>query len=191
MTQIVNINNSFESYQRLISFYREHMEKDFETIHLELRSWFAANMCAALGSILDILSSKMNTIRFDYISPEIEKILLKNDCLSFFGRSRVMDNHHTTIRFLKLKSSDGKYFNNYIVHDLIGRAELPQMSDLVKAKITEAIYEIFVNAQIHSNSKQIYTCGQFYPKEHKIEFTNAVIYWFVSGNNCKFAIQNR
>jgi anti-sigma regulatory factor (Ser/Thr protein kinase) len=171
MTQIVNINNSFESYQKLISFYQEHKEKEFDTIHLELRSWFAANMCAALGSILDNLSGNMNTISFDYISPDIEKILLKNDFLSFFGRSRIMDNHHTTIRFLKLKPSDGKYFNNYVVHDLVGRAELPQMSSLVKAKITEAIYEIFVNAQIHSQGKQIYTCGQFYPKEHKIEFT--------------------
>lgn len=171
MTQIFNINNTFESYQKLIDFYQEHKDKDFDIIHLELRSWFAANMCAALGSILDILSNNFNTISFDYISPDIERILLKNDFLSFFGRSRLLDNHHTTIRFLKLKTTDGKYFNNYVVHELIGRAELPKMSELVKAKMTEAIYEIFVNAQIHSDSKQIYTCGQFFPNENKIEFT--------------------
>ncbi len=171
MTQLININNTFESYQKLIDFFQEHKEKDFDTIRIELRNWFAANMCAALGSILDILSNNFNTINFDYISPDIERILLKNDFLSFFGRTRLVDNHHTTIRFLKLKTTDGKYFNNYVVHELIGRTELPQMSDLVKAKMTEAIYEIFVNAQIHSDSKQIYTCGQFFPREHKIEFT--------------------
>ena len=171
MTQIANINNTFESYQKLIDFYIEHKDKDFDTIHIEIRQWFAANMCATLGGILDIFYDNINTIIFDYINPNIEKILLKNDFLSYFGYSRIIDNNHTTIRFLKLKLTDGKYFNNYIVDELIGRTELPQMSDLVKMKITEAIYEIFVNAQIHSESKYIYTCGQFFPRENKIEFT--------------------
>lgn len=171
MTQVVNINNTFESYQKLIEFYYEHKDKDFETIHIELKHWFSANMCATLGGILDILTDNINTIRFDYISPDIEKVLLKNDFLSYFGHSRILDNHHTTIRFLKLKLTDGKFFNNYVVEELIGRSELPNMSPLVKEKMTEAIYEIFVNAQIHSESKHIYTCGQFFPRDSKIEFT--------------------
>jgi hypothetical protein len=170
MTQIANINNTFESYQKLISFYHENKGKFLDTVHIELRQWFAANMCATLGGILDIFTDNLNDIKFD-ISPEIEKILQKNDFLSFFGFARRDDNYHTTIRFLKLKLTDGKYFNNYVVDELIGRTELPKMSALVKEKMTEAIYEIFVNAQIHSESKYIYTCGQFYPKENKIEFT--------------------
>lgn len=171
MTQLVQINNTFESYQKLIDFYQEHKDKMFELIHIELREWFAANMCAALGGILDSFSDNLNDIKFDYLSPAIEKVLLKNDFLSFFGHTRITDNHHTTIRFLKLKLTDGKFFNNYVVHEFIGRAELPQMSVLVKEKMTEAIYEIFVNAQIHSESKHIYTCGQFFPTDNKIEFT--------------------
>lgn len=171
MTQLKSINSTFESYQQLISLYQEHKDKDFDNIHIEIRQWFAANMCATLGAILDLFSKNINTIKFDYISPDIERILLKNDFLAYFGHARIFDNHHTTIRFLKLRLTDGKYFNNYIVEELIGRAELPKMSDLVKEKMTEAIYEIFVNAQIHSESKHIYTCGQFFPKEDKIEFT--------------------
>jgi len=171
MTQIFNINNTFDSYQRLIDFYQEHKDKDFDTIHVEIHQWFAANMCASLGGILDIFSDNINTIEFDFISPEIKQILLKNDFLSYFGHSRIIDKHHTTIRFLKLKLTDGKYFNNYVVDELIGRTELPKMSSLVKEKMTGAIYEIFVNAQIHSESKYIYTCGQFFPRENKIEFT--------------------
>jgi len=171
MTQLVDINNTFESYQRLIAFYEEHKNKEFDTIHIEFRQWFAANMCAALGGIFDKFTEDLNDIKFDYISPDIEKILLKNDFLSFFGRTRVVDDYHTTIRFLKLKLTDGKFFNNYVVHELIGRAELPKMSVLVKEKMTEAIYEIFVNAQIHSSSKHIYTCGQFFPRDNRIEFT--------------------
>ena len=128
-------------------------------------------MCATLGGISDIFTTNINTIQFDYLSPEIERILLKNDFLSYFGHARMIDNYHTTIRYLKLKVTDGKYFNNYVKNELLGRTELPQMSVLVKEKIAEAIYEMFVNAQIHSGSSNIYTCGQFFPRDNKIEFT--------------------
>ena len=171
MSQLVTINNTFESYQKLISFYQEHKDKLFDTIHLEIRHWFAANMCATLGSILDTFTDNLNNIQIDYISPDIERILLKNDFLSYYGKARIIDNYQTTIKFLKLKPTDGKFFKKYVIEELIGRSELPQMSPLLKQKMTEAIYEIFVNAQIHSNSDNIYTCGQFFPNEHKIEFT--------------------
>jgi hypothetical protein len=171
MTLLANIDNSFESYQKLIYLFQVNKEKKFDTIHIELKNWFSANMSAALGGILDVLTDNINAVKFDTISPAIEKILLKNDFLSYYGFSRLTDNYHTTIRFLKLKPTDGKFFNNYVVDELIGRTELPQMSKLLKEKMTEAIYEIFINAQIHSETKQIYTCGQFYPTDSKIEFT--------------------
>jgi hypothetical protein len=171
MSQLININNTFESYQKLIDIFYEHKDKEFDTIHIEINRWFSANMSAALGAIFDKFTEKVNTIVFDNISPKIEQILLKNDFLTYFGYSRIIDNHQTTIRFLKLKPTDGKYFNNYIFDEIIGRNELPNMSVLVKDKITEAIFEIFVNAQIHSESKFIYTCGQFYPSDNIIEFT--------------------
>ena len=37
----------------------------------------------------------------------------------------------------------------------------------VKEKVIEAIYEIFVNAQIHSETQLIYTCSQFFPNKTK------------------------
>lgn len=171
MAVLSTINNTFESYQKLISFYEDYKDKLFDTIHVEIRNWFAANMCATLGSILDAFTDNLNDIKFDYISPDIERILLKNDFLSYYGKPRIADNYHTTIKFLKLKPADGKFFKKYVIEELIGRAELPQMSVLLKEKMTEAIYEIFVNAQIHSNCENIYTCGQFFPRENKIEFT--------------------
>ena len=171
MSQLKNINNTFESFQQLISFYTENKDKSFATIPLGISNWFAANMCSALGGIIDKLSADLNEVKFEHIDKQIETILLKNDFLSYFGHQRLDDNYHTTIRFLKLKPTDGKYFNNYVINELIGRTELPQMSELVKENMAQAIYEIFVNAQIHSVTENIYTCGQFFPKENKIEFT--------------------
>jgi hypothetical protein len=163
MTELSNINNTFESYQQLISFYEEHRDKQFQVIPLSFSSWFAANMCSALAGLLDKLSENFNEVKIHHIPPLVETILQKNQFLSYFGQPRIDDNYHTTIRFLKLKPTDGKYFNSYIFHELLGRAELPQMSEMVKGKMAEAIYEIFVNAQIHSETPNIYTCGQFFP----------------------------
>lgn len=173
MNKLSNINNTVDSYQRLISFYEENKLKVFDQVNIELHKWFAANMSAVLGAILDRLSANFNNINFHYISPDIESILLKNDFLTYYGKTRKWDNNQTTIKYQKLKPADGKYFKTYVIEELIENhhTDLPKMSNGAKEKIVEAIYEIFVNAQIHSNTEFIYTCGQFYPIKNKIEFT--------------------
>ena len=170
MAKIVNIDNSFDSYQQLISFYEENKDKGFDNIHIELRQWFAANMSAALGALLDLLAKNFNDFSFD-ITENIEQILSKNDFLTFYGKERKVDVNQTTIRFQKLTPNDEKYFKAYVIGELIGRTELPKMSETVKAKVAESICEMFVNAQIHSGTKNIYTCGQFFPTKNTIEFT--------------------
>ncbi|MBN2682953.1 MAG: HAMP domain-containing histidine kinase [Bacteroidales bacterium] len=173
MNKLVSINNTFESFQSLIHLYENNKGELFGEIHLEIRQFFAANMSAALGAVLDKFVSNLNNIHFDYINPKIELILLKNDFLTYFGKQRAADTNNTTIKFQKLKPIDGKYFKNYVIEELIEghNTDLPQMSKGAKEKIIEAIYEIFVNAQIHSETKFIYTCGQFFPNKNKIEFT--------------------
>lgn len=50
MTQIINITNTFESYQQLIDFYLAHKEKEFDTIHVELHKWFWSQYVGSIGS---------------------------------------------------------------------------------------------------------------------------------------------
>ena len=173
INNLTSINNTFESYQKLITFYENNKNKLFEEVHLNLSHFFAANMSAALAAILDEFTSNLNSVYFDNISSQIEAILLKNDFLTYYGKQRAIDHNKTTIKFQKLKPTDGKYFKNYVIEELIEghMADLPKMSQGVKEKMVEGIYEIFVNAQIHSKSAFIYTCGQFYPTKNKIEFT--------------------
>lgn len=170
MSRLFNINNSFDSYQQLICFYEENKNKMFGNIRIELQQWFAANMSAVIGALLDLLSQNLNDFSFN-IPEKIEQILLKNDFFTFYGREREDDFNNTTIKFKKLTPNDAKYFKNYVFNELIDRDELPKMTTAVKEKIVESIYEMFVNAQIHSETNNIYTCGQFFPKKNTIEFT--------------------
>ncbi len=171
MITLSNINNEFASYQQLINLFENHKDKRFNTISISLTNWFAANMCSALGGILDLLQNNLNEIKFEYLDSSIETILKKNNFLSYYGHLQMLDNHRTTIQYLKLKPTDGKYFKDYIFNELLARNEMPNMSKAVKDAIAEGIYEIYVNAQMHSQTKTIFTCGQFFPNKNKIEFT--------------------
>ncbi len=146
MYRLTNINNTFESFQSLIQLYETHRDELFGDIHLEIRHFFAANMSAALGAVLDKFMANLNAIHFDYLTPKIETILLKNDFLTYFGKQRAVDIHNTTIKFLKLKPTDGKYFKNYVIEELIEGhiTDLPKMSKGVKEKMVEAIYMKFL-----------------------------------------------
>jgi hypothetical protein len=168
---LVNIDTSFESYQQLINLYNENKDNWFETIEISFQQWFAANLSSAIGGILDKLLGDLNTIHFNKIPPKIQTIIQKNNFLSHFDYQRIDDINNTTIRYLKLKPTDGRFFHGYVVKELLNRPELPKMSSALKKKIAESIYEIFVNAQLHSESDFIYTCGQFFPTKHTIEFT--------------------
>lgn len=167
------INNDFNGYQHLISLYETNKDKFFESVQLELKVFFAANMSAALGAILDIIKADLNDVVFNHVDPQIETILSKNDFLTYFGKDRREDINRTTIKYQKLTPSDGKYFKNYVIKELIEghSTDLPKMTQGVKNRIVESIYEIFVNSQLHSDAKNIYTCGQFYPAKNTIEFT--------------------
>ena len=130
-------------------------------------------MSAALGAILDKFNDQINDIHFIEMDSQVETILLKNDFLTYYGKDRAIDTYQTTIKFKKLKPADIKYFKNYVKDELLSKhgTHLPKMSTGVHEKIVEAIYEIFVNAQIHSETNYIYTCGQFFPNKETIEFT--------------------
>ncbi len=48
-TIINNIENDFESYNKLINFYELNKEKTFTSINLQINGWFNANTCSMLA----------------------------------------------------------------------------------------------------------------------------------------------
>ena len=167
-----NIHNDTRGYNQLIKLYEEHKEDIFEDIELDLTSWFDANLSAVLGAILDkIKQDGLKNIQFGNIKSDIQKILQKNNFLSFYGFDRLHDTFHTTIEYKKLKPTDTRYFNAYLEEELLSRSEFPNMIEYVHEKISESIQEMFINAIYHSRTEFIYTCGQFHPARHELNFT--------------------
>ena len=171
MVELIKINPDFGSYQQIINFYQKYKDSHYETIILSLSEFFAANMSSPLGGILDKLSENFNDISFHFASTDIPLILKKNEFLSYYGYEKYFDANNTTIKFLKLNPKSSHTFYSYVIKDLLNRSELPILSIGLKKKMAEAIYEIFVNTQLHSETSNTYTCGQFYPKSNTIFFT--------------------
>jgi len=166
---LCDIENTYHSYQQLINLYANHKEEWFENIDVNLYGWFSANSSSALGAILTKLQNNLNTIRV--FAGKSESILKRNGFLSHFGHSKIVDYNHTAIEYQVLSTEDDRYFNNYVFKEFISRPDLPAMTDALKRKLAESIYEIFINAKMHSQTEKIFVCGQFFPYKRKIVFT--------------------
>lgn len=166
-----NVHSDITGYQKLINLNAQAIPLWFDTLDVQIERWFDANLAAPLGGILDNTETEMNTIRIDHIDEAVKIILQKNGFLAHFGYPKVADNNNTTIKYLKLKPTDTRFFHQYVLNELLDRSELPSLSTDLKKKMAESIYEIFVNAQIHSQSTHIYTCGQYFPSKSCLTFT--------------------
>lgn len=167
---LTDINTSFACYNQFVNFYAQVHDITFDSITINLNDWFGANMSAVLGGLLDKVSFT-NSVSISSNKTRVINILKKNTFLANYGYEITPDTNGTTIKYLKLTPSASRYFNSYVMNELLSKSALPEMTNGLKKKIAESIYEIFVNAQIHSQTDYIYTCGQFFPAKHKIEFT--------------------
>lgn len=131
-------------------------------------------MCAALGAVLYKLGAELNSIHIQNFPSVVEKILSKNGFLSNYGRVKVPDKWGTTIPYQRFDTKDDRFFGKYVETGLMSRSQLPKMSTGLAKKFRESVFEIFSNAVIHSQTELgIFTCGQFFPGRHRIDFSIA------------------
>ena len=167
------VQNDFSGYEKFISFYNNTKLLMFDEIYLDFQNctWFEANLSSVLGAIVSKLQYDINSVYFNNMPSQIESILSKNTFLSNFGGESKQDTYGTTVPYRKFKTIDQKAFTNYISSELLSLPSLPVMSDALKKKVKECILEIFINAQTHGATQNIFSCGQYYPKKGRVDFS--------------------
>ena len=168
------IRNDFDGYSFLLDFYNKTKASNLEKIGLDFKDVcvFEPNIAALLGAILNRLKAKFNVIEFKNLPQKVKDVFKRNHFLGHFGEYTIIeDRHKTTIEYKKFKTTEGKLFRMYIDKDLFLQSKMPRMSDLLKNKISTSIFEIFDNAIIHGRSENIFSCGQYYPKQKRLDFT--------------------
>ncbi len=166
-----NTTTDYSGYLDFINLYHLHSKKTDTLNSLDIYNWFDANLCSPLGAILDLLQSQDVDMEFNQIESGAMRIMQKNDFLSYYGYTRRYDEFGTTIRYRKFKPNDNKLFANYVKENLLEHPEMPNISIELKMKFMEILTELFENARMHSETKSVYACGQFFPKKHEIKFS--------------------
>lgn len=147
----------------------------FDSIELDLSScsFFEANMAAPLYAVIARLRDELNDVTITNVPAGVSTILRKNKFLSIFSHPELADVNQTTLPFKILKLTAGEQFNDYLDTYMHGRG-IPTMSEALTKRFKQSLFEIFLNAAIHSQSKSgIFVCGQFYPNKHRLDFTIA------------------
>jgi len=162
------IESDLHSFDQITKLYHKKKDLSFSEIEVSLNGWFGANCSSSLGAVLYLLKNGFNSVKINAGSADL--ILHKNGFLSFFGEDKQTDSYNTTIGYKELLPSDHLYFNEYVMRELLSKSCFPRMSQPLKKKIGEAIYEIFVNTEIHSESEKVFSCGQYFPQKETLEF---------------------
>jgi hypothetical protein len=168
------IQSSYEGYKQLLDFYGKIKDcfADDVVIDFQRTTWFDANLLSILGAILNKAKGNLNDIELVNInSDRIELLWQRNHFLSHFGGYKLPDFYQSTIKYRKFKIAEEKVFKDYLDSELLSKKAMPDMTLLLRKKINESIFEIFNNAVIHGNCKNIFSCGQYYHRYKKLDFT--------------------
>ena len=164
------IDSDQQGFASLANIYQQVKPRQFETIQLDFQktTWFDANMLAMLGAIME--SAWTNDLDIVNLRPEQEKIFKKTR-YSYFGGESLPDRYKTTVEYRKSKVSEIGSFERYLEKKLLAHQGIPSMSALLRKKIKESILEIFNNAKMHGNCEFVFSCGQYYPRKGRLDFT--------------------
>lgn len=167
------VRSDRDGFEFLSSFFESTKDCDGVVISINFcnNTFFSANLCAALGSMLHLLEEKNNNIKFINLNKIVKSSLSKNLFLLNFGEEYKPDQYSTTIKFRRFQSGQEDDFQKYLEKELLSQPDLPKMTPLLKKKVSKSILEIFNNAFHHAGCKGIYSCGQYYPKLKKLDFT--------------------
>lgn len=167
------IGSNQQGFASLANVYQQVKPCQFETIQLDFQNttWFDANMLAMLGAIMESAwTNDIDIVNLVKLRPEQEKIFKKTR-FSYFGGDSLPDRYQTTVEYRKSKVSEIGSFEKYLEKKLLAHPGLPNMSALLRKKIKESILEIFNNAKMHGNCEFVFSCGQYYPRKGRLDFT--------------------
>ena len=165
------IRSDTAGFARLGRLFEELSTHRSSKIKIDLSrvAWLDAHMAAPLLIVIRRAGAKGNTFEFINAQPDVALTLRKN---RFFARVAT-DTYRTTMPTTEFALTEGKKFSLYAKHHL-NRKEVPDMSPALRSKFFEGVDELFANSALHSNATiNVAVCGQFYPRNRRLDFTLA------------------
>ncbi len=168
------IHSTFEGYESLLALFSCYQASDIDKVVMNFRAntWFDANLLAVVYAYVDY-GMRIRNIKSAYDNQfdcRLHGLLIRNGFAKCcFGMEYQPRKNETVVPFKIFRSSDTYGFGKYIDAEIV--RYFPKMEDRVKKDLSAYIQELFGNAQIHSGCNKVFTCGQYYHQNHKMDFT--------------------
>lgn len=193
------IHSTYEGYSELFEAFQCYIKDvpdDLTNVVMDFRknTWFDANLLPIIYAFAEYgqHNHNINSQYENQVNCKLHELLIRNNFAKLcFELEHKPKRNETVVPFKVFRSSDTYGFGNYIDAEIV--RYFPIMDEKVKKDLSVYIQELFGNAQIHGNCTRVYTCGQYYPINHKMDFTivnlgttikeNVVGYLLDIGNN--------
>ncbi len=168
------VHSTSESYEELLKLFDCYQNSDIHIIELDFKrnTWFDANLLPVIYAYV-VFGAESHNIVSSYSNQKdcrLHQILIRN---GFAKRCFHMEycprKNETVVPFKVFQSKDTYGFGSYIDAEIV--RYFPKMEERVKRDLSTYIQELFGNAQIHGGCNQVFTCGQYYFQNHKMDFT--------------------
>ncbi len=171
------IDSSVAGYSALAKLYLELQKLSIDnkkiTIDFSQCREFDGNLCAAMGAIFDLFSSRSAIMLQRPSDRKVRKVLSRNHFLRAWRVETDIQEKENYVKYSSFRSKDSEEFKRYIDEWLIGKQKFPEHSKAVGDSLVESIYEIYANASMHGGSEYVYSCGEY--KESITTFEMAIV----------------
>ncbi|HEF1622884.1 TPA: sensor histidine kinase [Campylobacter lari] len=165
-----DIQSDLKGYNKILKFGKIFSEYNFsDNIIIQIEDSFDVSLCALLGVYIEKYLKTYNIIIKSSNSKLHNIGFLEN-----FNYERNFTKHSKLKQYFHIKTkeeSKSEVFKEYVNSVILDHKEFPKISKLVKKEIAKSIFEIFDNANIHSESDKIYICSFLDEKEHELHFS--------------------
>ena len=168
------IRSTFEGYEKILELFECYQTNNWKEIGMDFRgnTWFDANLLAIIFAYV-YYGMKTYGIKSAYNNQhtcKLHELLIRNGfAKSCFDLEYKPKLNETVVPFKIFRSNDTYGFADYIDDEIV--RYFPRMENRVRKGLSTYIQELFGNAQIHSGCDKVFTCGQYYYQNDKMDFT--------------------
>lgn len=185
-----SVTSDYKGYSSLLELCNPYLNVNLAQSQIVLdfkkNIWFEANLLPVLYAyMVEGHKFGITSMYRNQNGDKFTDILIRNGFAKVcFNKEHRPRENETCVPFKTFKANDTYNFGKYIDAEL--PRYFPAMEDRLKKDISSYIQEIFGNAQIHGGSDKVFTCGQYYPKNNKMDFTIVDLGWTFYNNVANF-----
>lgn len=150
-------------YQYIADLYHQMLKDNTDKCILDFQNCqnFDANLAAVLGVIIDHYRS-YREFYADNLSSGVRRALARNGFLHVLQPNETnLEEKENYVKYTCFQRGAADQFKGFIDEWIMKKQRFPKHTQLAGEKISETLYELYVNAITHGESESVYVCGEY------------------------------